>query len=242
MTALQFWMTYPTPTHLQDVAPAELGQFLAEHSHNRLGEERARQIVTQIDTDATVTPGILVETQAHLIRDLAQRLLQLRQSIKVVEQRLEEAIAATGQQLTSFKGLSTALAGVFIGETLDTSRFDNDKDKFAKYNGSAPAVRGTGDYSCAVSNQWCNQRLKNALDSLAANARRYQPLSKEYYQRCLDRGLPPVAAKKCLMRRLSDVIFAMMRDQSAYDPDVHRRKQAKHKGKGKRVASAVTGG
>lgn len=242
LTALHFWMTYPTPTHLQDVSPRELAQFLAAHSNHRLGEERARQILTPVDAHATVVPGILVETQAQLIRDLAQRLLQLRESIKVVEQRLEETIAATGQQLTSFKGLSTVLAGVFIGETLDTSRFDNDKNKFAKYNGSAPATEGTGNYSREISNRWCNPRLKDALNSLALNARKYQPLSAEYYQQCLDRGLPPEAAMKCLMRRLSDVIFAMMRDQSAHDPDVHRRKQAKHKGKGKRVASAAAGG
>lgn len=53
VTALQFWMTYPTPAHLQDVAPAELAQFLAEHSNNRLGEETAQQILTQAEADAT---------------------------------------------------------------------------------------------------------------------------------------------------------------------------------------------
>lgn len=59
---------------------------------------------------------------------------------------MEETIGATGQQLETFDGLGTALAGVFIGETLNTAHFDHDKDKFASYNGSAPATKGTGKH------------------------------------------------------------------------------------------------
>jgi hypothetical protein len=41
------------------------------------------------------------------------------------------------------------------------------------------------------------------------------------------------------MRRLSDIVFAMMRDKTAYDPDIHRRKQAQGgKKKGESVAAA----
>ncbi|MEA3344977.1 MAG: hypothetical protein U9Q78_01810, partial [Chloroflexota bacterium] len=31
---------------------------------------------------------------------------------------------------------------------------------------------------------------------------------------------------KRLMRRLSDIVFAMMRDKTPYDPEIHRKKQA----------------
>jgi hypothetical protein len=77
---------------------------------------------------------------------------------------------------------------------------------------------------------------------VALNARRCEPLSAQYFQSCLDRGLTPGQAHKRLMRRLSDVLFAMMRDKSAYDPEIHRRKQAQYNTKGKSVAPAVAGG
>ena len=63
----------------------------------------------------------------------------------------------------------------------------------------------------------------------------------EHYQKCLDQGLDPAEAHKRLMRRLSDIVFAMMRDKTPYDPAIHRRKQQAHKRKGKSVAPAVAG-
>jgi transposase len=245
VTALNFWATYPTPSHLQGTSQDELADFLYEKSNHRLGREgsleKAQQILEQIDGKRVSDLDLLTEAQGQIIRDLAQRLLQLRRSIEKIERRLEETIPATGQQLTTFRGLGTVLAAVFIGETRDTARFDHDKDQFASYNGSAPATRGTGKHARQVENHWCNRRLKSALDRLALSARRHEPLSVEYYQTCLDRGLDPPEAHKRLMRRLSDVIFAMMRDKTSYDPALHRRKQELHKEKGKSVARAVAG-
>ncbi len=246
VTALAFWAAYPTPSHLQGFTPDELAAFLYEQSHHRLGKavsgKKARQILAHIDKQHVPDLDPLTEAQGQIIRDLAQRLLQLKRSIQAIQKCLEETTLATGQQLQTFNGLGIALAGVFIGETLDTARFDHDKDKFASYNGSAPATKGTGKHTRQVENRWCNRRLKVALDQLALNARRCEPLSEAYYQQCLDRGLDPSEAQKRLMRRLSDIIFAMMRDKTPYDPAIHSRKQQLHKAKGKSVAPAVADG
>jgi transposase len=245
VTALHFWTTYPTPAHLQDIAPDELADFFYDKSNHRLGRDAARKKAAQIfqlldDPPRQVLP-LLVDAQATIISNLAQRLLQLKRSIDALEAKLERTLPATGQKLDTFKGISTALAAVLVGETQGTARFNHDKDRFASYNGSAPASRGTGKRIRQVENRWCNRRLKSALDRVALSARRYEPLSAHYFQACLDRGLTPGQAHKCLMRRLSDVLFAMMRDKTAYDPEIHRRKQALHKTKGKSVALAVTG-
>jgi hypothetical protein len=76
---------------------------------------------------------------------------------------------------------------------------------------------------------------------VALSACHNEPLSAEYHQACPDRGLDPGKAHKRLMRRLSDVVFAVMRDKTPYDPEIHRRKQQVHKRKGKSVAPAVAG-
>lgn len=243
VTALAFWATYPGPADLQDVTVDALADFLYEQSHQRLGRQgsqaKAQQILAQVESQREAERDLLYEAQGHVIRDLAQRLLQLKRSLHALEQQLTALIPTTGQQLQTFNGLGVVLAGVLIGETLDTARFDHDKDKFARYNGSAPATKGTGQHTRQVENRWCNRRLKHALSQLALNARRGEPLSQVYYQQCLARGLSPAAAHKRLMRRLSDIIFAMLRDRTAYDPATHRRKQERHKAEGKSVASAV---
>jgi transposase len=246
VTALNFWATYPTPSHLKGTTQEELASFLYEKSNHRLGREASRKkaqyILEHSDGEHISDLDLLTKAQGQIIRDLAQRLLQLKRSIETIEAGLEESLPATGQQLETFKGIGTALAGVFIGETLDTARFKHDKDKFASYNGSAPATKGTGKHVRQVENHWCNRRLKAALDRLALNARRSEPLSEAYFQKCLDSGLDRREAHKRLMRRLSDIVFAMMRDKTPYDPTIHQRKQRVCKGKGESVAPAVAGG
>jgi transposase len=246
VTALHFWATYPTPAHLQAVSAEELAEFIYEKSNHRLGKRASRNKAERIfqlldDSPLQVLP-LLGDAQATIISDLAYRLLGLRRSIDALEAKMGEILPATGQKLDTFKGISTALAGILVGETQDTARFNHDKNRFASYNGTAPASRGTGKHVRQVENRWCNRRLKSALAQVALSARRCEPLSAQYFQACLDRGLTPAQAHKCLMRRLSDVVFAMMRDKTAYDPKIHRRKQALHKKKGKSVAPAVAGG
>jgi transposase len=245
VTALHFWATYPTPAHLQATTLDELADFFHDKSKHSLGLEAARQKARHIFNALDDTPmseaGLLAEAQGAIIRDLAQQLLQLKRSIEVIEAKLEETVPATGQQLETLQGIGLVSAAVLIGETRDTARFKHDKDRFAKYNGSAPATKGTGKHARQVENHWCNRRLKSTLGQVALTARHNEPLSAEYYQACLDRGLDTGEAHKRLMRRLSDIIFAMMRDNAPYDPEIHRRKQQFHKRKGKSVAPAVVG-
>lgn len=245
VTALHFWATYPTPAHLRATTPEELADFFHEKSKHSLGTEAARQkarhIFNTLDDAPLSDLALLAEAQGTIIRDLAQRLLQLKRSIEDVEALLAETVPATGQQLETFQGIGLVSAAVLIGETRDTARFNHDKDRFARYNGTAPVTKGTGKHARQVENHWCNRRLKSTLNQLALTARQNEPLSAQYYQACLGRGLDPREADKRLMRRLSDILFAMMRDRTPYDPEIHRRKQQLHKGKGKSVAPAVAG-
>jgi transposase len=242
-TSLAFWEAYPTPHHLEDVSVEVLADFFYEKSHHRLNHEASREkaelILESCEQVLASNQGLLIETQARIIRDLARRLSQLKQSIYEIEAQLEKTLSATGQQLETMSGLSVVLAAVFVGETLSTERFDNDPNRFASYNGTAPAIKGSGQHYRHVENRWCNRRLKNAFHQLAVTASRHEPLSKEYYERLIGRGMESNHALKRLMRRLSDIIFAMMRDKTPYDPDIHRRKQARRgKKKEESVAAA----
>jgi len=244
ITALAFWRTYPTPNHLVGLSVEELADFFYEKSNHRMNRaassEKARLIFENCEQVLPSQEGLLIETQARIIKDLALRLTQLKQSIEDVKVQLEVTISATGQQLETFKGVGLVLAGVLIGDTLSTNRFDNDPNRYASYNGSAPAVKGSGQHYRHVENKWCNRRLKNAFHQVAVTAARHEPLSKEYYRRLVEqKGVEPKHAIKRLARHLSDIIFAMMRDKTPYDLDIHRRKQAQRgKKKEESVAAA----
>jgi transposase len=246
LTALHFWYTFPTPSHLHDQSVENLADFIYEKSKHTIGKDgskkKAQKILNHLDDCPPQILPLLDDAQSTIIRCMAQSLLLLKRNIESVQAKLEQALDATGQQLHTMQGISTALAGVLVGETQNTARFKHNKDRFASYNGSAPATKGSGKQSRQVENRWCNRHLKTALDHVARGAAAAEPLSAEYFQSCLDRGLTKVQAYKRLRRRLSDIIFAMMRDKTPYDPDIHRRKQAQHNKKGKSVAPAENGG
>ena len=243
VTALAFWQTYPTPAHLEDVSVEELADFLHKKSNHRINREASREkaqlILNNCEQVVSSNQGLLIETQARIIQDLASRLAALQESVKDVKAQLKVTVSVTGQQLETFNGLGIVLASRLIADTLRTDRFDNDPDKFASYNGTAPAVIGSGQHYRHVENKRCNRRLKNAFHQLAINAARHEPLSKAYYEHLVEeKGMERNHAVKRLMRRLSDIIFAMMRDKTPYDPDIHRRKQ-EQRGKQKEESVAT---
>jgi transposase len=243
-TALAFWQTYPTPHHLENVSVGELAQFFYEKSHHRINHEasqkKAHLILDNCEQVLSSRQGLLIETQAQIIQDLARRLAELQHSIKDIKAQLEVAVSATGQQLETFNGLGIVLAGRLIADTVSTERFDNDPNRYASYNGTAPAIKGSGQHYRHVENKRCNRRLKNAFHQMAINAARHEPLSKEYYDHLVEeKGMESHHAIKRLMRRLSDIVFAMMRDKTPYDPDIHRRKQRQHQGTKKEESVAA---
>jgi transposase len=229
VTALHFWASFPTTAHLQGTSVEELADLFYVKSNHCLTAaactDKAQCILASLDDAPDHSLDLLTVAQGEIITDLAQRLLTLRRSIAKIERRLADTLPLTGQKLETIKGMGTVLAAVFVAETRDTARFYHDPNKFARYNGSGPASRGSGQHLRQVQNRWCNRRLKVALERLALTAARREPLSKAYYQTCLDRGLDTHQARKRLMRRLSDIIFAMMRDKAAYDPEIHRLKK-----------------
>ena len=244
ITALAFWRAYPTPNHLEGVSVEELAHFFYEKSNHRINHLASRDKAQLIlDSCEQVLPSnqhLLMKTQALIIQDLAHRLAQLQESIENVRAQLEVTVSATGQQLETFNGIGVVLAGVLIAETLSTERFDHDPNRFASYNGTAPAIKGSGQHCRHVQNKWCNRRLKNAFHQMAINAARHEPLSKEYYERLVEgKGMERNHAIKRLMRRLSDIVFAMMRDKAPYDRHTHRKKQAPG-GKKKEESVAAT--
>jgi hypothetical protein len=133
-----------------DFRPLELVNLLYEKSNHRINREasrkKARLIMGSCERVLASNQRLLIETQGRIIQDLARRLSQLKQSIEEIKAQLEITIAATGQQLEMFNRLGVVLAGVLIGDTLSTERFDNDPNRFASYNGTAPAIKGSGQH------------------------------------------------------------------------------------------------
>ena len=125
------------------------------------------------------------------------------------------------EQLPSLKSISTVIASVLLGETLNPDRF-NTRDKFARYNGTAPQEISSGGKIKHRARKGCNHRLKKTLRQISITAILREPLTKEYYQRCLSRGLSKSQALKRVDRKISDIAYKMMRTKQPYDRELAR--------------------
>ena len=130
-----------------------------------------------------------------------------------------QLLPASKQTLTSIPGIGTVLAAAVIGETGSIHRFRSPA-AFAVYNGTAPARNSTGGRDRHKARRDCNHRLKRAFWLAAQAATLHDTLAKEYFERCKSRGLNYTECIKRVARRMSDLVYALLKSGKPYDRSV----------------------
>ncbi|KES03390.1 mobile element protein [Streptomyces toyocaensis] len=88
----------------------------------------------------------------------------------------------------------------------------------ASYAGLAPATRSSGSSIHGEQpSRRGNKQLKRAF-FLSAFAALADPASRTYYDKKISQGKHHTQALLCLARRRADVLFAMLRDGTFYEP------------------------
>ena len=159
----------------------------------------------------TWLPGVL----PRLAGSLAQVLAQRRAIAAEVEGILDAHPPA--KVLTSMPGIGVRTAARLLLEVGDGSAFPT-AGHLAAYAGLAPVTRRSG-ISIRGERPLCggNKHLERAL-FLSAFAALADPTSRAYYDRKRAAGKRHNAALICLARRRVDVVFAMLRDGTTYQP------------------------
>src|SRR6516225_9657393 len=236
--ALRFFRRFPLPQDLVGHNVEMLASLLLDLAGGKVGPHKGgnrliamrskAQAILETSGAMRASPRTLaLELKAELIRQLCDELLANHDRIIRLERMLrEQLLPATKQTITTITGISTILAATIIGETGSISRFRSPA-AFAVYNGTAPARNSTGGRDR-------NHRLKRAFYLAARAAVLHDPIAKAYHQSCKSRGLSYVEALKRVARRMSDVVYALLKSGKAYDRSIiehaieRRREQAAH--------------
>jgi transposase len=153
---------------------------------------------------------------------LRQALSCLKQQIQQLEQRLQQLVGddARCRRLLTIYGCGDVLAGLIVGEIGPISRFSGAK-QLRRYAGLTPRIHQSGARSYTGALSPGDPYLKYALVLLAQHfawSRRWGDTRlKGAYYRCLNQH-GPKPAKVALARHLCDVIFAMLRDETDFEP------------------------
>ncbi len=221
--ALAIWQQYPTPAEAAASNRDDLVALIRQASHGRIKAQDCAEKARDIQGTAKIMVLALGKQNpdrwsawAEDIRMLGRHLEHLNAGLKQIKKQIAELLESLKSPLVSFKGIGPVIAAAIHGETLSIERFAT-ADRFARYNGTAPREDSSGRKPKQVKNRRCNKRLRQAFMQLALNAPRYHIASKAYQKHLESCGITGGAARVRLARRLSNIIFAMLRDRREYN-------------------------
>lgn len=217
--ALAFWHHFPSAGHLKNVEVVDLACFLRKHSNNRFSTKKAKQILSLVTVNekSSLSEG----TRDIIIRSLVEQLWLLEKEIAEIEKHIALLVKQTGLQLETMGGINTITAATLIAEIKDISRFSS-AAKLACFAGVAPLKNSTGRKKRFKKSKSGQRNLNATLYRIAlcqisvCRGQPKNPVARNYYLKKVAEGKTKKRAMVCLMRRLCDILFVLMRDKCAY--------------------------
>ncbi|WP_210364504.1 IS110 family transposase [Bacillus sp. REN3] len=221
-TALAFWEGYPSPSCLEGVSVKQLTSFLLEVSYNTCSVKKANEILKLVKEDGNTTKEHQ-ETRNFLVESMVSHILFGKQEIGKVERELKELMSLLDFQLNSMPGIDLVTASALIAGIGDVRRFPN-ANKLARFAGIAPVYFGSGGKGKEQKSKQGNRALHALFYNLAVQQVQVakgsklprNPVFYAYYQKKLKEGKTKGQALVCIMRRLVNIIYGMMKHKTAY--------------------------
>lgn len=231
-TALAFWEKYPSPHHLEGVTLEDLKQFLLKASHNNLSTKKAESILSLVEFDGDTTRHYQ-PSRDFIIKSYVRDIQFRQEEIKKVEKELKGLVKSLGMKLETMTGIDTVTASALIAEIGNIHRFSK-PSKLARYAGIAPVLFGSGGKETYHKSQQGNRNLHHIFYNLAVQQVQVckgsktprNPVFYEYYQKKLSEGKSNKQALVCIMRRLVNIIYGMMKNKTAYVMPEHTETKA----------------
>lgn len=138
---------------------------------------------------------------------------RLDRRIAEATQTLGDTVTASGSTLTRLLGIDDVVAAKMLARTGPIARFPSSA-AFASYCGEAPIEVSSSDVVRHRLSRADDRQLNYALHVMALSQIRYDSHGRGYYQRKRAAGKSHKEAMRCLKRRLADVIYRTMINDS----------------------------
>lgn len=220
--ALVFWETYPSPHTLAGVKADDLASLLRQNSHNSCSTKKAEAILDRVGKDGDTTRAYQ-ETRDFIVRGIAGDIRARQRDIAEAEKALGRMLEAVGCRLETMPGVDTVTAAALIANVGDVRRFKS-ADKLARFAGVAPVRFSSAGKGKDQKSKQGNRELHSILYFLAiqqvqvakVSGKPRNPAFHEYYHRKIAEGKTKTQALVCVMRRLVNIVYGMMKHRTAY--------------------------
>lgn len=182
-----------------------------------MAERPVEEIFAALDEQTVTVPG--TEAAALIVPSLAGSLTAVLDQRKLLAGWIEELLEAhpLSKVLRSMPGVGVRTGAHILIEVGDGSTFPTAGHPAASA-GLAPATRSSGS---SIRGEQPSRRGNKQLERaffLSAFAALADPASRTYYDKKIVQGKHHTQALLCLARRRTDVLFAMLRDGTFYEP------------------------
>ena len=216
-TSMGILEKYLTPENIENAPIDELFEIIKDKSHNRL--TRAKAI--SIKEAAADTFGIKIAQDAFSfqLKQLIDRMNFLDKQIEALDCQILEYYEKFDCYLHTIPGIGMITAATILAEIGDINRFKSSSALVA-FAGIDPTVRQSGEFSSTHNHmsKRGSPYLRHAIFLAATTCSFHNSPLNAYYKKKRDQGKHHLTATGAVARKLTTVIYAVLRDSKPYEP------------------------
>lgn len=216
-TSMGILEKYLTPENIENAPIDELFEIIKDKSHNRL--TRAKAI--SIKEAAADTFGIKIAQDAFSfqLKQLIDRMNFLDKQIEALDCQILEYYEKFDCYLHTIPGIGMIAAATILAEIGDINRFKSSSALIA-FAGIDPTVRQSGEFSSTHNHmsKRGSPYLRHAIFLAATTCSFHNSPLNAYYKKKRDQGKHHLTATGAVARKLTSVIYAVLRDSKPYEP------------------------
>ena len=216
-TSMGILEKYLTPENIENAPIDELFEIIKDKSHNRLTKAKA----ISIKEAAADTFGIKIAQDAFSfqLKQLIDRMNFLDKQIEALDCQILEYYEKFDCYLHTIPGIGIIGAATILAEIGDISRFKNSSALVA-FAGIDPTVRQSGEFNSTHNHmsKRGSPYLRHAIFLAATTCSFHNSPLNAYYKKKRDQGKHHLTATGAVARKLTTIIYAVLRDSKPYEP------------------------
>lgn len=216
-TSMGILEKYLTPENIENAPIDELFEIIKDKSHNRLTKAKA----ISIKEAAADTFGIKIAQDAFSfqLKQLIDRMNFLDKQIEALDIEIMKYYEQFDCYLHTIPGIGIIGAATILAEIGDINRFKSSSALVA-FAGIDPTVRQSGEFSSTHNHmsKRGSPYLRHAIFLAATTCSFHNSPLNAYYKKKREQGKHHLTATGAVARKLTTVIYAVLRDGKPYEP------------------------
>ena len=216
-TSIGILEKYLTPENIENAPIDALFEIIKDKSHNRLTKAKA----ISIKEAAADTFGIKIAQDAFSfqLKQLIDRMNFLDKQIEALDIEIMKYYEQFDCYLHTIPGIGMIATATILAEIGDIHRFKSSSALVA-FAGIDPTVRQSGEFNSTHNHmsKRGSPYLRHAIFLAATTCSFHNSPLNAYYKKKRDQGKHHLTATGAVARKLTTVIYAVLRDSKPYEP------------------------